>query len=181
MEDLVILVDKKDSVCGSMEKYEAHMKGKLHRAFSVFVINDNRQILLQKRAVKKYHSAGLWSNTCCSHPKPGEDINLAAKRRLMEEMGFDCRLSKQFSFIYKATLNNQLTEHEFDHIFFGRYNKDPCPNPSEVAEWKWMDIQMVSNDLKKNKTTYTYWFSHIWERTIRSLDTFILPDGRTNV
>lgn len=172
MKDSVILVDEQDLEYGSMEKYEVHRRGKLHRAFSIFIINGRGQLLLQKRAHTKYHSPGLWSNACCSHPKPGENIYMAAKRRLMEEMGFDCKLEKKFSFIYKTEFDNQLIEHEYDHVFLGKYNKDPLPNPVEVAEWKWMDIAQVSYDLKQNRHKYTYWFYPIWKRVETSQESF---------
>jgi len=172
MNDQVILVDEDDLPCGSMDKLQAHLKGVLHRAFSIFIINDDGQILLQKRALTKYHSGGLWSNTCCSHPRPGEDIEDAAQRRLKEEMGFDCALSKRFSFVYRASLNNHLDEHEFDHVFFGRYNDDPLPEPDEVAAFKWVDIDVVSADIKENDQSYTYWFSFIWERAKKDLQLY---------
>jgi isopentenyl-diphosphate delta-isomerase len=172
MKDSVILVDENDLQYGTMEKHEAHKKGKLHRAFSIFIINDSRQLLLQKRAHTKYHSPGLWTNTCCSHPRPDENIHKAAKRRLMEEMGFDCKLEEKFSFIYKTAFNNQLIEHEYDHVFFGKYDKDPVPYLVEVAEWKWMDISEVSHDLKQNRQKYTYWFYPIWEKIKNSQDSF---------
>jgi len=174
MKDSVVLVDEHDLEYGSMEKYEAHKKGKLHRAFSIFIINNSRQLLLQKRAFTKYHSAGLWSNTCCSHPRPGEDIHTAAKRRLMEEMGFDCNITEQFSFIYKTSLENQLIEYEFDHILLGKYSEDPLPDPAEVAEWKWLNFDKVSNDLEQNRQKYTYWFPLIWDKIKNSRD-FSLP------
>lgn len=174
MKDAVVLVDEHGLEYGSMEKYEVHKKGKLHRAFSILIINDKSQLLLQKRALTKYHSAGLWTNTCCSHPGPGENIGAAAKRRLMEEMGFDCKLTEKFSFIYKTSFENHLIEHEYDHVLFGKYNKDPFPDPSEVAEWKWMDFDKVSYDLKQNRQKYTYWFPLIWEAVNNSKDSILM-------
>jgi isopentenyl-diphosphate delta-isomerase len=154
----VILVDKKDQVVGSMEKLEAHKKGVLHRAFSVFIFNSAGQLLLQKRALKKYHSGGLWSNTCCSHPRPGEDTRDAAARRLQEEMGLTSRLKKAFSFQYKVKFENGLTENEFDHVFVGLCEVDPNPDPREVADWKFIDMDFVLRDSVNQPEPYTYWF-----------------------
>lgn len=153
----VILVDEKDNQIGSKEKIAAHMEGLLHRAFSIFVFNDKQELLLQKRALKKYHSGGLWSNTCCSHPAPGEDLLESAHCRLIEEMGFDCELKKLFSFSYKTTLGC-LTENEYDHVILGNFNGTPSPSPSEAADWKWVNLDELDLDLKKNPQKYTYWF-----------------------
>ena len=131
----VILVDSQDNPIGVMEKMMAHQTGKLHRAFSVFVFNDHEELLLHRRALTKYHSPGLWTNTCCSHPMPGEDVAVAAHRRLQEEMGMACTLVKTFDFVYRAELDNDLIEHEFDHVFFGRTNDIPVINPDEVCVW----------------------------------------------
>jgi isopentenyl-diphosphate Delta-isomerase len=135
----VILVDEQDVEIGSMEKLEVHQKGLLHRAFSVFVFNDKQELLLQQRALEKYHSPALWTNTCCSHPSPGETTISAARRRLQEEMGFDTELDFAFHFTYKAEFENGLTEHEFDHVFIGTFNDHFIPNPAEV-----MDIRYES-------------------------------------
>ncbi len=153
----VVLVDRNDKEIGSEEKMKAHREGKLHRAFSVFVFNSKGQVLLQKRAKTKYHTAGLWSNTCCSHPKPGEDTEKAAHRRLKEEMGFDCGLKKIFSFVYRVKLGG-LFEHEYDHVFTGKFGGNPAPNEEEVEGWKWMDMDEIKNDMKQNPENYTYWF-----------------------
>ena len=131
----VILVDTKDNQTGISEKLEAHKKGLLHRAFSIFLFNDQDQLLLQKRADEKYHSGGLWTNTCCSHPSPGEFLIKSAQNRLKEEMGISTSLSPLFSFIYKAEFDNGLIEHELDHVFIGTFNANPLPNPEEVGEW----------------------------------------------
>lgn len=157
----VILVDKNDVPIGLMEKLEAHQKGELHRAFSIFVFNSKGELLLQQRALHKYHSGGLWTNTCCSHPFPNETNEQAAHRRLMEEMGFDCELHKKFDFIYKAKLNNELTEHEFDHVFVGIYDKAPLVNADEVANWKYIKPEQLLEDIKKNPENYTYWFKEV--------------------
>lgn len=156
--EYVVLVDRNDRPLGTMEKMEAHLKAKLHRAFSVFVVNRNGELMMQRRALSKYHSPGLWTNTCCSHPRQGEDVMEAAHRRLKEEMGFDCDLVKAFDFIYKADVGQGLTEHEFDHVFTGFYEGEPLINPDEVMEWKWMDIEDLKNDITGNPGDYTVWF-----------------------
>lgn len=158
MEERVILVDQQDNEIGTMEKMEAHEKGLLHRAFSVFVFNDQGEMMLQQRALHKYHSGGLWTNTCCSHPRSGESVLEASHRRLQEEMGFDCELSKKFSFVYHAKLDNELTEHEYDHVVFGQFNDSPKINPDEVADWKFMSIEEVKADIQKQPKLYTEWF-----------------------
>jgi isopentenyl-diphosphate Delta-isomerase len=164
MEENVILVDEQDQVVGEMGKMEAHQKGLLHRAFSIFVFNDKGEMLLQKRASSKYHSGGLWTNTCCSHPRSSETTEQAAKRRLTEEMGFTCELKKTFSFIYRAELDKGLTEYELDHVFIGTFTENPTPNPEEVEDFKWISF----NDLKQQVNSYpeefTVWFKIIFEK-----------------
>ena len=157
MEDKVILVDESDNEIGSAEKLEAHQKGERHRAFSIFVFNPAGLLLLQKRASKKYHSGGLWSNTCCSHPRPGFPIEQEARRKLQQEMGFECDLQWIFQFSYKTEFPNSLIENEIDHVFVGRYDHDPSPNPDEADEWKWMELEDLVNDLKAHPESYTYW------------------------
>ena len=157
-KEKVILVDENDTQVGLMPKLEAHQKGLLHRAFSVFIFNNNHQLLLQKRAVSKYHSGGLWTNTCCSHPREGEETINAANRRLIEEMGIKTNLRKVFDFIYKAELDNELTENEFDHVFYGLYNEDPIINIEEVDDFKWIDMETLNNDITANGQNYTVWF-----------------------
>jgi len=157
MNDYVILVDKNDNQIGIKEKLEAHRGANLHRAFSIFIFNDKNQLLLQQRALSKYHSAGLWTNTCCSHPKPEEKTIDSAHRRLKEEMGFDCDLVEVFSFKYKAAFDNGLIENEFDHVFIGKYNKNPIPNSLEVNTYKWVDIKWLEKDIKNNPEIYTTW------------------------
>jgi isopentenyl-diphosphate delta-isomerase len=154
----VILVDEHDREVGLMEKMEAHHKGLLHRAFSVLVFNENGELLLQRRAFGKYHSEGLWTNTCCSHPYPGESILEAGKRRLFEEMGFTCELSEVFSFIYKAELENRLIEHELDHVLVGFSEETPHLNLEEVSAFKWMNVDEIKADIKENSSHYTAWF-----------------------
>ena len=145
-----------------MGKMEAHQKGILHRAFSVFVFNDRGELLLQQRALEKYHSPGLWTNTCCSHQRDGESNIEAGKRRLFEEMGFSCDLEEQFSFLYKATFDNGLTEHELDHVMIGYWNNDPEINPEEVASFKWMPMDEVKKDIEERPELYTAWFKIIF-------------------
>ena len=154
----VILVDEKDNQVGLMPKLEAHQKGLLHRAFSVFIFNSDYKLLLQKRASSKYHSGGLWTNTCCSHPRDGEDIIDAANRRLNEEMGIKTSLRKVFDFIYTAELDNNLIENEFDHGFYGVYDIDPIINKDEAEDFKWVDMETLKNDIENNKDQYTVWF-----------------------
>jgi len=163
----VILVDKNDNEAGLMEKMEAHRKGILHRAFSVFIFNKKGELMLQKRALSKYHSPGLWTNTCCSHPRKNETLEEATHRRLKEEMGFDSRLEKVFDFIYNADVGQDLTEHEFDHVFIGHFEDHPKINKSEVADWKWMSMENVANDLSTNPEKYTVWFRIAFKKVFR--------------
>ena len=158
VKEKVVLVDKSDKQIGLMPKLEAHQKGILHRAFSIFLFNSKNQILLQKRSLIKYHSAGLWTNTCCSHPRDGEDIIDAGKRRLYEEMGIRTELKKEFAFTYKAVLENGLTEHEFDHVLIGNFNGTPILNKDEVEDWKWMSLEEIEKNINENKDDYTVWF-----------------------
>mmetsp|Transcript_39191 Transcript_39191/g.51272 ORF Transcript_39191/g.51272 Transcript_39191/m.51272 type:complete len:175 (-) Transcript_39191:175-699(-) len=161
--EYVILVDEKDQEIGSMEKMEAHEKGRLHRAFSIFLFNNKNELLLQQRAHSKYHSGGLWTNTCCSHPRKGETVLEASNRRLMEEMGIEAEMNQVFSFIYKAELDNELTEHELDHVVFGSFNGEPEINPEEVAAWKYMSMNEIEADMKVNPQDYTSWFKIVFD------------------
>ena len=154
----VILVDENDHETGTMEKMEVHKRGLLHRAFSIFILNRKGFLLLQKRASGKYHSPGLWTNTCCSHPRPGETIMLAAVRRLGEEMGIHCPLQKSFQFIYKAQFDNGLTEHELDHVLVGVSDDLPVPDYDEVEDFSYMDVDFLSYDIETNPAKYTVWF-----------------------
>ena len=161
----VILVDKNDLECGTMEKMEAHKNGgTLHRAFSVFIFNTKGDLLLQRRAEHKYHSGGLWTNTCCSHPRPGETTREAGNRRLVEEMGMECKLVELFSFEYKAELSPEMTEWEIDHVLLGLSDKEPNINTDEVAQFKYMPLNEIDNDLKTNTHNYTEWFKICFER-----------------
>ncbi len=173
MQERVILVDPMDREIGTEEKLKAHREGKLHRAFSVFVFNTSGELLLQKRSETKYHSGGLWTNTCCSHPRPGESHDCAARRRLYEEMGFDCELTGLFSFIYHARLENNLFEHELDHVFVGHYDGQPVPNSDEVDDWKWMDIDGLKRDIGESPEHYTCWFKLILNRVVKQCEEVI--------
>lgn len=169
MENKVILVDENDIPRGVMNKMEAHLKGELHRAFSVFIFNSKGEMLLQKRALDKYHSGGLWTNACCSHPLPDENLEDSVHQRLQEEMGFDCPLIKLFHFTYKADLNNKLIEHELDHVFLGYYDNAPNPNAAEVAEWIYMDIAALQKNIKQHPEQYTYWFKLVLPKVLASI------------
>ena len=172
MIENVILVDEQDNEVGFMEKIEAHEKALLHRAFSVFVFNDNNELMLQQRAKGKYHSPLLWTNTCCSHQRKGESNIAAGKRRLQEEMGFTCELEEVFSFIYKAPFDNGLTEHELDHVMVGTYNGEPHINPEEVESYKWMSLEDVKRDIENNPLHYTAWFKIIFEKSYEKIANF---------
>ena len=154
----VILVDEQDNVTGAMEKITAHEKALLHRAFSVFVFNHAGELLLQQRAFGKYHSAGLWTNTCCSHPRPGEDTKAAALRRLKEEMGFETPVEKVFDFIYKASFDNGLTEYEFDHVYIGYYDGAVLPDTNEVADHAFVSMQNIAEAMLAEPGQFTAWF-----------------------
>jgi isopentenyl-diphosphate delta-isomerase len=165
--DFVILVDENDNEIGVMEKQEAHEKALLHRAFSVMVFNKNGELLLQQRALEKYHSGGLWTNTCCSHARVEEDLKSAIHRRLQEEMGFDCDLKDMGSFIYNVKLSNDLIENEFDYIFKGVVDDVIVkPDPEEVSDYKWISLEDLKNDVKINPDIYTEWIKIILERDI---------------
>lgn len=168
-EEMVILVDEKDQAIGEMEKLQAHTSGSLHRAFSIFVLNSKGEMLMQQRAFTKYHSGGLWTNTCCSHPRPGEETLAAAKRRLKEEMGMELELKEIGAFIYKtseqsAGFENGLTEHEFDHVFTAFSDQDPIINKEEVEDFKWMSISDIKETLKIEKEKFTFWFEIAFNR-----------------
>lgn len=163
-EELVVLVNENDEQVGLMPKLEAHEKAVLHRAFSVFIFNDQGQLMLQQRALSKYHSPGLWTNTCCSHQRDGEANLEAGKRRLQEEMGFQAELKEVTWFIYKAPFDNGLTEHELDHIMVGSYNGEPEINPEEVESWKWMTLEEVKQDIEERPELYTAWFKIIFDK-----------------
>ena len=163
-EEQVILVNENDEQIGLMPKMEAHRKALLHRAFSVFIFNDNNELMLQQRAAHKYHSPLLWANTCCSHQRDGESNLDAGKRRLQEEMGFVCELKEVTSFIYKVPFDNGLTEHELDHILIGYYNENPIINREEVENFKWMNLEAVKIGIADTPNIYSAWFKIIFEK-----------------
>jgi len=166
----VVLVDEKDNEVGKREKMQAHKDGVLHRAFSIFVFNSEGKMMIHQREKNKYHCGGLWTNTCCSHPRAGEKTDEAANRRLQEEMGFTTNLKEVFNFIYKAKLDNGLYEHELDHVFIGTYDGDPKPNPEEVDDWKWVDLKELRKDMDDNPDKYTYWFKEAIDRVIEHVE-----------
>lgn len=160
----VILVTEEDAEVGLMEKMEAHQKGLLHRAFSVFLTNDRGELLLQQRAFSKYHSGGLWTNACCSHPRPGETVVQAAERRLVEELGISTEIKPIFSFVYKANLDNNLTEHELDHVLVGKFNGELQPNPDEVESYRYISPVDLKMELATNPDNFTVWFKLVYNR-----------------
>ncbi|WP_231424333.1 MULTISPECIES: isopentenyl-diphosphate Delta-isomerase [Pedobacter] len=170
MEEHVILVDKHDMPQGRMEKLEAHQKGELHRAFSIFIFNDNQELLLQQRAQNKYHSGGLWTNSCCSHPREGESNLNAAERRLHEEMGMACELSYAFNFLYKVEFEDGLIEHELDHVFFGKSNEQPVINADEVMDFRYISLNLLKKDIEANPNNYTIWLKICLDKVIAHID-----------
>lgn len=158
----VILVDKYDQPVGTMEKLEAHRQGLLHRAFSIFIFDQQERMLLQQRADNKYHSGGLWSNACCSHPIPGEDLETTLQNKLEQEMGFTCPLEKAFSEIYKAPMPNGLVEHEFDHVFFGFFSGKISPNPAEVKAYRFLSRREIEREIAQNPDDFTAWFKILY-------------------
>lgn len=171
--EYVVLVDENDQEIGTMEKMEAHEKGLLHRAFSIFVFNDKKELMIQQRALSKYHSGGLWTNTCCSHPRKNESNIDAANRRLMEEMGFQCEMENPFYFTYKAVLDNELTEFEFDYVFIGFTNTTPVLNPNEAMDWKYMSLDMIEHEMKVNPQDFTEWFKIVFNEVKEELQKLI--------
>lgn len=164
IQEKVILVDTNDEPLGLMDKMAAHEQALLHRAFSVFILNENNEVMLQQRASHKYHSPLLWTNTCCSHQRAGESNIQAGVRRLQEEMGFKTELKELFHFIYKAPFDNGLTEHELDHVMIGYYNEEPSINREEVEDWKWMTIEDIKEDMYIHPEVYTVWFKIIFDK-----------------
>ena len=162
----VILVNESDQQIGIEEKLKAHQLGLLHRAFSIFIFNKKKELLLQQRARTKYHSPLLWTNTCCSHPMPGESTAQAAHRRLHEELGFDCNLKESFTFLYKTEFDNGLIEHEFDHVFIGYYDQQIVPNKQEIESVKWISLENLKDDIQKNPEKYSYWLRQCFSKLI---------------
>lgn len=185
MDEHVILVDAGDRVIGTAEKMEAHRCGALHRAISIFVFDAHDRLLLQRRARSKYHSGGLWSNTCCSHPRPEEDVLAAGHRRLLEEMGFACELSEAFSFRYRVEFPDGLIENEYDHVLFGRHDGIPVPHPDEADDWKWMAMDELGADVRLRPSSYSFWFAACFDRVAACLVSgearrgpFVAPSSR---
>lgn len=170
IQEEVILVNEKDEDIGYMEKMEAHRKGLLHRAFSFFIFNDKGEMLLQQRALHKYHSGGLWTNACCSHPRKGESTKNAAKRRVKEEMGFACEPTFLFSFIYQAALDQDLIEHELDHVFTGLFSGTPQLNAEEVAAYQFLSIEKIREQLLIHPELFTAWFKIVFERVVTQVE-----------
>jgi isopentenyl-diphosphate delta-isomerase len=170
--EYVVLVDEQDHPIGLMEKQAAHIGPHLHRAFSIFIFNSQGELLMQQRALTKYHSPGLWTNTCCSHPRAGENLEEATSRRLMEEMGMTCPMHEVYTFIYKAPVGQGLTEHEFDHVFIGQSDDIPNINTDEVASWKYMRLDDLKKDLELYPELYTEWFKITFEEMTRHANIF---------
>ena len=168
--ELVVLVDTEDQEVGVMEKIEAHERGELHRAFSVFLFNHEGQMLLQQRAFTKYHSGGLWTNACCSHPRPGEVVESAAKRRLQEELGISAEIDYRFNFLYKSDYENGLSEHEYDHVYFGSFSGPLTPNEEEVHAYKYVSIKDLENWVKAKPEDFTTWFRICLPKVLEHLD-----------
>ena len=166
MEQRVILVDSSDRAVGEQEKLAVHRSGELHRAFSVFLFDQEGRWLLQRRHPDKYHSGGLWTNTCCSHPAPGETTSEAARKRLKHEMGIEAPIQPAFHFIYRASLDNELIEHELDHVFLGAFDGEPSPDDSEVCDWAWVAEEELLADLTAHPDRYTYWFRLVVPRVM---------------
>ncbi len=173
MDEQILLVDKYDHESGYGEKLAVHKTGKLHRAFSIFIFNKNKELLLQQRALTKYHSPGIWTNTCCSHQHPGETIDEAAHRRLQEEMGFDTALVPAFTFTYKVAFSSGLTEHEFDHVYFGRFDGSIQPNATEVESYRWISLATLSRAIKQDPAKYSYWLITSFDKMKKEAEVFL--------
>ena len=169
MTEYVVLVDELDNKVGLMEKMEAHINPILHRAFSIFIFNSKNEMLLQQRALSKYHTPGLWTNTCCSHPRDGESLHDATNRRLQEEMGMQCELKEAFSFIYKADVMQGLVEHEFDHVFIGTSDDLPIINKDEVESFRYDTVENIKADIERNPQNYTAWFKIAFDKLLETL------------
>lgn len=164
--DQVVLVNHRDQPLGELDKLAAHRQGRLHRAFSVILRNSQGELLLQRRAMAKYHSGGLWSNTCCSHPRPGEAVVAAGRRRLHEEMGLDTELDARFSLIYRAEFANGLVEHEYDHVLLGQLDDDPHPDPAEAMDWRWLNPARVQSWVDHRPWEFSVWFPLLLEHLL---------------
>lgn len=180
MNEFLILVDENDNPVGAQEKISVHREGLLHRAFSVFIFNTKGELLLQQRADDKYHSAGLWTNTCCSHPRLGEDIDTAVRRRLFEEMGLKCKTNYAFNFIYKAVFENGLTEHEYDNVFWGITDELPVIERLEVKNWKYVSLQKLESDINEHPDEYTQWMKICLDRVINFVGNSFIKNNKEN-
>lgn len=165
----IVLVNVDDEIVGSAEKMEVHRKGLLHRAFSIFIINDKGEMLIQKRNDSKYHSGGLWTNSCCSHQRINEELDEAIHRRLQEELGFDCKLQEQFDFVYRTVFRDSLIEYELDHVYIGNYSGEVNVNEEEVSEFMWISIDELKDKLNKEAQKFTIWFLTAAPRVIKGL------------
>ncbi len=166
MTEMLILVDEQDRQIGTGEKMEVHRKGLLHRCFSIFVFDERGRVLMQKRAAGKYHSGGLWTNTCCSHPRAGEELIDAAHRRLREEMGFDCELEERLTFVYRAELDNELTEHEYDHLLVGSWDGSVAPEPEEADGYEWIEVDELRDEISRRPERFTVWSRIAFDKLI---------------
>lgn len=173
MQENLILVDVQDNPIGEEEKLRAHELGLLHRAFSIFIFNSKGELMLQQRALTKYHSGGLWTNTVCGHPRPGEDTILAAQRRLNEEMGFTTSLTELFTFSYRVPFPNGLTENEIVHVMVGRFTGSPIPNKEEAESWKWVDLKELQQSIKTNPELYTFWLNACIEEFVQKSSSYL--------
>jgi isopentenyl-diphosphate delta-isomerase len=172
----VVLVDTSDREVGVMDKMEAHRTGALHRAFSIFLLNSKGQMLIHQRAVGKYHGAGLWTNACCSHPQPGEDVKTSAMERLRFEMGLQCDIEKLFSFVYRASVENNLIEHEYDHVFLGYSDAIPQPHTDEVHQYRWIYPTELVEEIQRHPETFTFWFREAIHRVLEEIDKKVKAD-----
>jgi len=170
MEERIVLVDEQGNDIGYDEKLKVHLEGKLHKAFSIFIFNNKKKLLLQKRAADKYHSGGMWTNTCCSHQRENESFYEALHRRLKEEVGFDCDLKELGRFVYRAEFNNGLIEHELDYVYIGEYDGEPEVNPNEIEEWKWVELEELKKDVVNNPSKYTCWLKPALEKVLEYLN-----------
>jgi len=175
--DMLVLVDESDNETGTMEKLEAHQKGALHRAISVFIFDGHGRVLLQKRHIGKYHSKGQWANATCSHPAPGELPFMASRRRLQEEMGFDCPLRFLFRIVYRHDVGGGLTEHELVHVFAGTYDGPVRPDPSEAEGYQWMDFDTLTADAKTQPELYAPWLRIYLDKHGEQLRAAAAPQG----
>lgn len=170
LRDKVVLVNEQDIAIGKMDKMEAHIKGELHRAFSVFIFNSSGQMLIHQRAANKYHGAGLWTNACCSHPQWGENVLKGALDRLQFEMGLQCNIHKSFCFLYNTPVENNLIEHELDHVFWGYTDASPYPHPDEVQDYKWASLDEIKKEINQKPQKFTFWFREAFNKIISKME-----------